>query len=148
MTSIYITGSKVFIDTGAFIAMAFKKDSKHGAAKKIFEEIGNKYPQITTNMVISEAYTFLRYEVNYHTAISFLKSVKRAEEYGYLEIIYTNRKIESKAFGLLEKFKDQDLSYTDAVSFAIILQSERIQDIFTFDHHFYITGRNIISAGP
>lgn len=146
MINTYITGSKIFIDTGAFIALVFKKDDNHEKAKSIFHEIGNKYLQITSNLVISETYTYLRYHVNYHTAIGFLRQAKKAENSGFLKVIYSDKKIENRALEILEKYNDQDFSYTDAVSFSIILNDGKIKDVFTFDHHFFIVGCHIITT--
>ncbi|WP_152944898.1 hypothetical protein [Desulfofundulus thermobenzoicus] len=43
---------------------------------------------------------------------------------------------------ILKKYRDQDLSYTDAASF-VILETMNIHDVFGFDSHFYIIKRNL-----
>ena len=148
MTNIYMAGRKVFLDTGAFIALSFKKDRNHEPAVKILRDIVKKgIHQVTTNFIIAETYTFLRYNINYATAISFLNIQKSAESAGKLEVIYATASIEINAAELLQKYHDQDLSYTDAVSLAILAQNNEIKDVFTFDGHFYLSGCNIIPAG-
>ena len=147
MTNIYMAGCKVFFDTGAFIALSFKKDCNHEPAAKILKSIVNKgVRQVTTNLIVAETYTFLRYNVNYATAVSFLNIQKSAESAGKLEVIYATAGIEIDAAKLLQKYHDQDLSYADAVSLAILARNTEIKDVFAFDGHFYLSGRNIIPA--
>ena len=146
MINTYMEGHKLFIDASGFIALISKKDKKHLIANTFFRHIiDEKIIQITTNLVISETYTFLRYQENYHISYRFLETIRRAEKAGFLLIIYSCSTIERKAMDLLEKFNDQELSYTDAVSFACIEIDQDIKDIFTLDKHFYITGRNIVT---
>jgi hypothetical protein len=45
-----------------------------------------------------------------------------------------------KTNAILKSYRDQDISYTDAVSF-VILESMNINDVFSFDSHFYIIKR-------
>lgn len=137
------------MDTGAFIALADRTDQYHEEAERIYKEIGTKYPQVTTNHVISETYVFLRYNVGFEIAIRVLKALKSAERVGILEIVYSNSDIEDSAIKILEKYSDQALSFVDAVSFAVLERKPEIQDVFAFDSHFfYFTKRNIIGCRP
>jgi len=146
MISIYMTGRKVFLDTGAFIALAFRRDQNHEKAVKIFQAVMAKNADIvTTNLIVAETYTFLRYNINYHTAIGFLKSLKQAEQASMIKIIYATPEIEKEALKILEKYCDQSISYPDAVSFAVLAQESDIKDVFTFDEHFYLTSRNVLN---
>ncbi len=47
------------------------------------------------------------------------------------------------AIQLMERYGDQDLSFTDCVSFALMKQ-HRISQVFTFDHHFLLPGFEIV----
>ena len=44
---------------------------------------------------------------------------------------------------LLEQFHDQKISYCDALS-VTIMKEQKIDQIFTFDHHFEVMGINVI----
>ena len=46
---------------------------------------------------------------------------------------------EKRALGFFEKFADQDVSFTDCVSFALMNQHD-IERAFTFDRHFALAG--------
>ena len=60
--------------------------------------------QVTTNLIVAETYTFLRYSINYATAISLLNIQKSAESTGKLEVIYATAGTEINAVKL-HKFK-------------------------------------------
>jgi len=47
--------------------------------------------------------------------------------------------MEAQAVVILRRYKDQDFSYVDAVSFAVMQQRE-ISEAFAFDHHFTTAG--------
>ena len=146
MTSIYTKNRKIFFDTGAFIALAFKRDQYHELAQSILKSIGNNCFQVTTNLIVSETYTYLRYHVNHDTAMNTVKAIRKAEASGYLEVVYSDISFEVRAVEILEKYRDQDISYVDAVSFAVLEKKPELIDVFAFDGHFsYIAGKNIIT---
>jgi predicted nucleic acid-binding protein len=53
--------------------------------------------------------------------------------------VYSDYRLESLGEAILEKHADQDFSFTDAVSFAL-MQEEGILEALTFDNHFTILG--------
>jgi len=57
--------------------------------------------------------------------------------------IYSDTTLEFKAEKILEKYQDQDFSYTDAVSFAL-MRELKIGKAFAFDRHFVTAGFVII----
>ncbi|GAB6273783.1 MAG: hypothetical protein STSR0004_06460 [Peptococcaceae bacterium] len=145
MTNISMADSRIFIDSSGFIGLTSKKDQYHDIVKSFFCEIVNKRVfQITTNLILSETYTYLRYHENYHTACFFLEKIRKATKENFLFIVYSNALLEEKAFEILKKYKDQDLSFTDAVSFACLEMDQETKDVLTLDNHFYLTGRNIL----
>lgn len=145
MTNTCMAGNRIFIDSGGFIGLVSKKDSLHHVARSFFGEIVNrKAIQITTNLVLSETYTYLRYHENHHTACRFLENIRYAEKGGFLIIVYSDSLLEEKAFEILKKYSDQDLSYTDAVSFAYLETDRETRDVFSFDSHFYLLDRNVL----
>lgn len=130
---------KTFIDTGAFCAFSDRKDSCHELAVRQFALIlKENRPLITTNFIVDETYTWLRYRLGFGQAIEFLRRIRETEKRKQsLEVITIVRSIEDKAARYLEKYSDQDLSYTDATSFAVI-QERKIKQVFSFDRHFYL----------
>jgi len=53
--------------------------------------------------------------------------------------------LESRAEDILASYAEQDFSYTDAVSFAV-MQARGIQQAFTFDRRFAAVGFGMIPA--
>jgi predicted nucleic acid-binding protein len=54
-------------------------------------------------------------------------------------MVYADAKLETLALEILRQYDDQDFSYADAVSFAVMRQ-RGVSEAFTFDHHFSILG--------
>jgi len=93
-------------------------------------------------MVVAETYTWLRYHARCDLAIRFLDIINQSEKAGVLEVIHLGREITDNVPAVLKKYRDQNLSYTDAVSF-VILETMNIDDVFGFDSHFYVLKRNL-----
>jgi len=145
MINISMAGSRIFIDSSGFIGLTSKRDQYHNIIKSFFHEtVNRRIVQVTTNLILSETYTYLRYHENHNTACFFLENIRKAAKENFLFIVYSNALLEEKAFKILKKYKDQDLSYTDAVSFAYLEMDQETKDVLTIDNHFYLTGRNIL----
>ena len=54
--------------------------------------------------------------------------------------------MEAQALDILRRYDDQDFSYTDAVSFAL-MQHMKLTHAFAFDHHFSTMGFVRLPAG-
>ncbi len=50
---------------------------------------------------------------------------------------------ELEALKVFEKFADQRMSFTDCISF-VLMRANGIEHVFTFDHHFALSGFVII----
>jgi predicted nucleic acid-binding protein len=133
---------RLFIDTGAFIALIDERDPLHQTSQTFYTSLSKRTSLITSLMVVSETYTWLRYHAGYDLATRFLCIIDRSEKAGVLSVILPDDNIKGKTHAVLKNFRDQDLSYTDAASF-VILETMNIEDVFGFDSHFYIIKRNL-----
>jgi len=132
--------NKIFIDTGAFIAINDKADQYHTIAVEFLNELISKgnYHLSTSNFVVSETYTRILYRCNPATAIKFLDIINRIN----IKLIYSDKNTEESCVkDFLKKYKNEKISYVDAVSFQI-MKDNNITDAFTFDKHFRIAGFN------
>jgi len=133
---------KVFIDTGGFIALINKRDPRHELAIYYYTTAMERYRLYTTNMVISETYTWLRYHTSHSIAVKFLDILENAAENNEIKIIQVDTVAEEKARQILRKYSDQNFSYVDATSFAI-MDLLNIDYVFGFDSHFHIFGKTL-----
>ena len=127
----------LFVDTGAWFALADKSDQYHIKAVKIYPELLSSYNNLkTTNLVIAETYTLIRRALGHQAAITFLENIAASPR---VIKVYSDNRLEEKAEKMLRKYQDQNFSYTDAVSFAVMKQYV-IQKAFSFDQHFVTAG--------
>ena len=124
---------RVFVDTGAWVALADEDDEHHKTAALIYPSLLKKCKElVTSNLVIAESYILILRSLGHDAAISFIDKINGSPR---IVRVSSNPDVEKDAEGILKKYKDQDFSYTDAVSFAI-MKRQRIKKSFSFDKHF------------
>lgn len=124
---------RIFIDTGAFIALADSDDENHIAAKNYYKdskERGAKF--ITTNFVICETMNYLRAKVSHRVSVIFWENLKKSTIF---EVLTITPIMENAAFVIFKQYKDKDFSFTDYTSFAA-MKSLKLSKAFAFDKHF------------
>ena len=127
----------LFVDTGAWFALVDKSDQHHSQAVKVYPKLLSSFHHLTTtNLVIAETYVLIRRAIGHQPAISFLENIAASPR---VIKISSDSALEEAAEDILRKCQDQNLSYTDAVSFAVMKQYEIIQ-AFSFDQHFVTAG--------
>jgi predicted nucleic acid-binding protein len=131
----------IFVDTGAWYALADRSDRHHTRAIDKYPALLKQYSHLTTtNLVVAETYILIRRALGYQPAISFLQNLSSSPR---ITKIYSDTTLEIKAEKILEKYQDQDFSYTDAVSFAV-MRELKIGKAFAFDNHFVTAGFVIV----
>lgn len=125
------------MDTGAWVALADRDDQHHRAAARIYPRLLRESKRlVTTNLVVAESYTLLRRALGHEPAIAFLERMHSSPR---IERVYSTSELETEAAGILRNYKDQDFSYADAVSFAL-MGLRGIDTAFAFDRHFATAG--------
>lgn len=127
---------RLFIDTSAFFAIMIKSDRNHKIAMEIFKKIPAYYNSITSEPVLSETLTLLKRKFGIHIAGEFGDIIIQSPN---LDILYVDAYIFNKGMEILKKYWDQDFSFTDCLSFAL-LKKENIDKVFGFDKHFSYMG--------
>lgn len=130
--------TSLFVDTGGWIAVNDPRDRHHASAsafyrKKAFTEFKEL---VTTNLVIAETHAALLRAGGIKQALKFLSILDASTR---LQIVYSTRELEDVASRIIVKYQDQQFSYCDAVSFAI-MKEFGIKDAFVFDRHFETMG--------
>lgn len=133
--------SPIFIDTGAYFAHFYRKDQHHQEALELWQQIEEAdISKITTNHVLDEVATLLARKTNYSFAVLKLNEVYNSE----IQIYRPGHQDELEALKLLEKYADQEVSFTDCLSFAT-MNRLNIEQAFTFDLHFSFAGFKAIA---
>ena len=129
--------AEIFIDSGAWIGLILRDDPYYKAAAAFYPQLIRQWPVwVTTNLVIAETYTLINRTAGHLYGMRFLAKVQKLPR---LIKIYSDPVMEAQAEAILRQFADQDFSYVDAVSFAVMQQRE-ISEAFAFDHHFTTAG--------
>jgi uncharacterized protein len=132
---------KIFVDTGAWFALADHSDGYHSKTVTIFPRLLNEFHRlITSNLVVAESYSLIRRALGHQAAITFLEKIEASPR---IIKIYSDPPLEVMAGEILRKYSDQNFTYADAVSFALMKQ-QGIQEAFAFDRHFTVAGFKLI----
>ncbi len=124
---------KVFVDTGAFIALTDADDENHKAAAAFYRKAKEKGTRfVTTNFVVCETMNYLRARISHHVAALFRENLKKS---GFIEIVTLTPSIEDAAFSIFKRYTDKNFSFTDCTSFST-MSSLKLKSAFAFDKHF------------
>ena len=123
----------VFIDTGAWVAIADSNDQYSGEAGQLYKDLILKREQIvTSDFILVETYNLLLKTIGNRAAISFSNKLKAIP---FLKIAPITQQDWDRAWRIIEKYNDKDFSFTDCTSFAL-MERLKIKTAFTFDYHF------------
>jgi len=125
----------VFVDTGGWIAAIDKKDRHHENVKNWLDHHRGR-PLITTHFVADETFTFLRRRVGHQSAVRFGTMLLESR---LTQMIHITTQDFQSAWQIFSSYDDQDFSFTDCTSFAIMTRL-KLQDVLAIDKHFYVMG--------
>ncbi len=132
--------SRVFVDIWAWYTMADERDADHDVARLASEElIKRESALVTTNFILDEATTLIRYKLGHSAAVTFRHTIRQLSEDGLLTVIPVGESHESAAGEIFDHYSDQDFSFTDCTSFAV-MRELGITEVFTSDRHFSTMG--------
>lgn len=129
----------VFIDTGAWVAIADGNDQYSNEASQLYTELILKREQlVTSDLVLVETYNLLLKTIGNKATVNFSAKLKVIP---FLKVVSITQHDWEKAWKILEKYSDKDFSFTDCTSFAL-MDRLKIKTTFTFDAHFIQYGFN------
>lgn len=130
----------IFVDTGGWIAVAVARDQFHKRAASYYRKISkDTIPLVTSNYVLDETYTRIRYDDGHNKALSFHSLIEEAIEVGRLYLQWVTPAIHQEAWAIFENYFDQMFSFTDCTSF-VIARHAGSKEIFGFDQNFNTMG--------
>ncbi|MBI4686966.1 MAG: PIN domain-containing protein [Nitrospirae bacterium] len=132
--------SLVFVDTGGWIGLLVSRDQFHKRAVSHYAALSQQnIPLVTTNYVLTETYTRIRYDDGYAKTLQFHDIVQKAIKIGRLRIEWITPAIHNEAWDILRKYKDQAFSFVDCTSF-IVAKKTAVTEVFGFDRGFTTMG--------
>lgn len=127
----------VYVDSGAWIALVSRRDRWHREADRLLREgIQRRLALLTSNLVLGEVQRHVLRRMGIEAAYRALDRIPRIEQ---VSVEFTTRDHHDKAMEWLRRFRDQDFTYVDATSFAV-MEARGIGRVIGFDHHFQIAG--------
>ncbi len=133
-----------FVDTGAWIALVKADDQLHVPARLEYQRLrAARVGLVTSNYVVVESATRLRYDVGLTAALDFRSRLLALQNNGRARVVWIDERLESDGWQIMEQYGDLRLSLTDATS-AAVARSGRITDVFGFDRHFQALGFTVI----
>jgi uncharacterized protein len=133
-------GEAVFVDSGAWIALAAARDPLHGRAREQWDRLQSAGAKLHTSVpVVIETFTFLDRNANRDVALAWKQSLYKL---GTVEILPCELHDLEQSWEYFRRADLHKLSAVDATNFAI-MRRLRIRLAYTFDHHFVVVGFRI-----
>lgn len=132
-----VAPERVLVDSGVWIALVRATDQHHADADRLFRyAIRERVRLLTTNLIIAEVHRFILFHVGIAPATLV---VDRMQASASLHTEFVTSAHHDRARWWLGKLDDQRITYTDAVSFAV-MEAARCTAAMSFDHDFVVAG--------
>lgn len=127
-----------------WIALARATDQHHADADVLMRRaLRERVPLVTTNLILAEVHRFMLFYVGIRAAGAVLDHIAASPS---VSVAYASAADHDAARTWLARFPDQCLTYTDAVSFAV-MASARCGAAMSFDHDFAMAGFQLWRPG-
>jgi predicted nucleic acid-binding protein len=132
-----VARERVLVDSGAWIALVRLGDQHHSEADGLFRRAeALRIPLVTTNLIIAEVHRFILFHVGIRAAALLLDRIDASR---LLTVEFATAAHHASARRWIAKLSDQVISYTDAVSFAV-MEAARCTAAMSFDRDFVTAG--------
>lgn len=132
----------VFVDSGAWIALALSRDPLHAQAREQWDLLHGSAAKLHTSApVVIETFTFLDRNANRDVALTWKESIYKP---GTVKILPCELRDLEQSWEYFRRTDLHKLSAVDATSFTIMKRA-RIRLAFTFDHHFSAVGFRLVA---
>ena len=135
--SVVSVRDRVFVDSGVWIALVRATDQHHAEADGMVRQaVVARVPLLTTNLIIAEVHRFVLFHMGIRPAAIILDRMHASPA---LTTEFVTVKHHDRARAWLTQLSDQRITYTDAVSFAV-MEAARCTAVMSFDHDFVTAG--------
>lgn len=128
---------RVFVDSGAWIALLSARDAFHAEADATFRRaVEKRIRLLTTSLIVAEVHRLVLFRAGIGAARSALEHI---DESKLVTVEFPERPDHVAALGWLARLDDQAITYTDAVSFAVMGRLG-CKLVMSFDSDFTVAG--------
>ena len=129
--------NRVFVDTGAFYALAARDDRHHSEARRVLRRLARERRRmVTSTCVVDEAITLLRYRLGHAPAVRWGEHLAKTS---WCEVVEVDHAVRQAAWEIFVRHHGQEFSFTDCTSFAL-MRSMGLGEVFAFDGDFRAAG--------
>jgi predicted nucleic acid-binding protein len=128
----------VFVDTGAFYALADRRDPAHSSAREFYGS--STVPFITTDFIFAETMSLITRQLGKKTAVTFGKALLESTRCRMEEV---SGEVRRAAWGLFTEQLDKEYDWIDCMSFKF-MDAFGIDKVFGFDRHFVQYGFELL----
>jgi predicted nucleic acid-binding protein len=140
-----MSGHRVLVDTGAWLAAFHRRDQYHAEAARTLKQLRVERARlVVTDLILAEVHLHLLHGFGPARAVAHIEAVVGDP---LVEEIFVDQDLQAGAIAdWIHGFSDQAFTLTDAVSFAV-MRSHRIVTAFTFDPDFGAAGFQTMPIG-
>lgn len=136
---------RVFVDTGAFVALRNRAEAEHVPARRALQALMKAGVGLfTSNYVVAETYTALLVRISRAEAVAWGTALRAGRA---VELVRVDERVEDEAWSILVAHQDKAWSYVDATSFAL-MEREGTDEAFAFDRDFVQRGLRVHPRAP
>jgi len=140
---------RLLVDSGGWIALRSRRDQHHADADRLFQAaIVAGIPLLTTNLVLAEVHRLTLHRAGIQAALRLLDRVDAST---HCKVATATAADHAAARAWLDRLAPHPVTYTDAVSFAVMRRAG-IGQVLGFDEDFVLAGfklwNGIAKAGP
>ena len=135
---------RLFVDSGAWIALRSRRDQHHAEADRLFREaLRRRIPLATTDLVLAELHRLTLFRAG---VLPALRALDRIDQSPSVTVHFAAAEHHEAARRWLERLAPHPITYTDAVSFAV-MEGLRCRHALAFDHDFTAAGFELWRPG-
>ena len=128
---------RLFVDSGAWIALRSRRDQHHAEADRLFREaLRRRIPLATTDLVLAELHRLTLFRAG---VLPALRALDRIDQSPSVTVHFATAEHDEAARRWLERLVPHPITYTDAVSFAV-MEGLRCRHALAFDQGFTAAG--------
>ena len=129
--------ARLFVDSGAWIALRSRRDQHHVEADRLFRDaFSHGVSLFTTNLVVAETHRLTLHRAGLEPA---LRALERIDASPRVTIHFATSDDHMEARRWLERMAPHPITYADAVSFAV-MEAARCGHVLGFDQDFAAAG--------